>query len=404
MKSAFPLFHPPPFRYYLNALFDLELGGFPVAALRRSAAEMTALFVALAQQSDTVVLDVDLPDEYFRYLHEAGFELYSGADRPDCADRSPTDIVWGWNREAAIRLSAHFDEARGEAVKAINSRRFSSQLADMHGFGVPHSRFCVNMDEVRTAMEQCPHSGPAVIKPAFGGAGFGFVMALRNGLSDKEWLQIENHLCHGGVVVEPWLDRTVDLSTAIHVTRQGNVGELRFQRQLVNSHGAFYGIYCSHHDPFMDEWRDELERVALIVAGEASASGYSGFIGVDSFVYRSAGGEERLAAGIEINGRFTMGILAQLLFDRIAAPFPALLRFISAKKGRLPQSYEEWKRLLSNNIFDPQTRCGVILLTPLRAGYQGKWAQPLRSAFLLVAPSEKEILELDDRLRAALRP
>lgn len=404
MKTPFSFFDPPPFRYYLNALFDLELGGFPVMAQTRSAAEMTTLFVALAKPGDRVVLDVDLPEEYFRFLHEVGFALYTGAGLPPCADTPQTDIVWGWNREAANRLSVQFDESHGEAVKTVNSRRFSSQLAEMHGFGVPHSGFCGNMDEVRTAMEQLPQNSPTVIKPAFGGAGFGFVMPDRGNLSDKEKLQIENYLCHGGVVAEPWLDRTADLSTAMYVTKRGDVGEIRFQRQLVNSHGAFYGIYCSHHDLLLNRWRDELERVALIVAKEASARGYSGFIGVDSFVYKSADGEERLAAGIEINGRFTMGILARLLFDRIAAPLPALLRFIGRKRGRLPQSYEEWKGLLGKSAFDPRIGCGVILLTPLRAKYQGKWEQPLRSAFLLVAPCEKDLFALDDKLREALRP
>jgi hypothetical protein len=385
--------------YYLNALFDLELGGYPVESVKRSAAEMTVLFIPLMQPGDTVELDIELPDSYLTYLQSFGL----GPGDLSKRTKDATAVVWGWNREAVKRLSVVNEEEVPslETVRDINNRRFCREVTGVYGFGVPGSRFCSTMEEVRSAVTLLADAGqfPLVVKPAFGGAGFGLRILRHNEQLADEYAVIINHLRHGGVVIEPWRSRVADLSTAIPVDRGGTLGPVRFERQWVNSYGASFGIFCAEADPLIEKWKGELARTTLVLAREVALRGYFGPIGFDSFVYRDRSGEERLAAGIEINARFTMGLLAQLLRERIAPEKHTLLRFIGRKKCRLPDTFTEWTSLCGEDAFDSTTQSGIIMLTPLHAGYRGTWVQPQRSAFFLAGDTDAAITRLDEELR-----
>jgi hypothetical protein len=75
---------------------------------------------------------------------------------------------------------------------------------------------------------------------------------------------------------------------------------------------------------------------------------------------------------------------------------------MSKKRCNLPDNYNRWKEMLKKDQFDPDTQEGVILLTPLRLRYRDTVAQPLRNGFFLSASSEKELFEMDERLRRVL--
>ena len=387
-------------RYYLNALFDLELGGFPPESVRRSAAEMTALFIPLSRPGDTIVLDVEPPDAWYSYLREAGLGPGTALPLRNRTDEQPSvDVVWGWNREAMARLALVNEHPPLNAVREINNRLFCSTLASRFGSGVPGSRFCSTMEEAESAAEELEGGFPLVIKPAFGGAGFGLRIVRQPGRFAAERALIARYLNHGGVVIEPWLPRSADLSAALQIGLDGNPGLIRYQRQMVNAYGSFYAVYCAETDPVIEPWKNELERNALVIAREAAARGYVGPVGIDSFVYGDIYGRDKLAAGIEINGRFTMGMLAQMLRERIAPEKHTLLRFFSRKKCRLPETYPLLEATLGRKSFISKAGYGILLLTPLRVGYQGKWAQPHLNAFFLSGESERRIHEFDRELQ-----
>jgi hypothetical protein len=133
------------------------------------------------------------------------------------------------------------------------------------------------------------------------------------------------------------------LTTAVIVGRDGNCGPIYYQQQQVNRHGAYYANYCSDGDDVINRWKEELKRVSLLLGRAIAAKGYFGPVGIDFFVYHDRFGKERLASAIDINARFTMGLMAQMLRKCFAPGKEILFRFISKKKCCLPETISAWK-------------------------------------------------------------
>ena len=388
----------PDRRYYFNALFDLELGGFSVAPLQRDAAEMTALYIPLLREGETAVVDVGLQGSYPAYLRRFG--LAQGAiSAVDPGTGIPE--VWGWNAAVFNRIGNIAVDAYPplETVHRVNGRAFCSELGKRHGTGVPGSHYCRSTDEVLSALGSPDCTWPVALKSAFGGSGFGLRVVRDKTDLGSVLPRIEEHCIRHGVVVEPWYHRICDMSTSVEVDRGVRASPVAYQRQWVNRYGAFFGVYCAENDPVIDRWREPLERATVIAAAAVAQTGYFGPVGFDSFVYRTAAGEQRLAPVIEINARRTMGMVAQQMRARIAPGTPVALRVISRKRCALPATQEEWVRRCGMIHYNVESKKGVLLLTPVRAEYSGVWLQPQRSVFFIAGSSEEEILEYDGVLR-----
>ena len=392
-----------PRRYYLNACFDLELGGFSTAPVRRSAAEMTTLFIPLLRDGDRAVVDVTMPDCWLDILRSYG--LAGGEVVTSGNTGTGMPVVWGWNRAAAERLGTVSEEnvPLFETVRKVNGRHFCALLSERFRFGVPGSRFCRTAEDVETLLSGSGAVFPLVVKPQFGGSGYGFRVLKTRGQWDSERPHIERLCMGGGVVAEPWLFRNYDLSTSTVIGHDGTVDSVMFQRQWVNSFGAWYGSYCDENDPVVGRWKEPLEQATRIAAAEVAREGYFGPVGFDSFVYRGRGGEDVLAAIVEINARYTMGMLAQEIRTRLSLSGPMVLRSIGRKLCVLPETVEKWNEVCGKLAFDATRNSGVLLLTPLRTGYEGVWEQPQRSMFCIAGSSEEEILRLDRELRSRLQ-
>ncbi len=390
-------------RYYLNTCFDLELGGFPTASVRRSCAEMTSLFIPMAGPEDCVEVDVALPEDYLQYLR--GFGLATGRVVPP-GGGSGDPVVWGWNRSVVERLAPVSAEWYPplNSVRKVNSRDFADAVAHRFGLGVPGTRFCRSLEDVEAAVQENETLFPVVIKPAFGGSGYGFRILQSRGQWEAEKTRIQQFAGGDGVVVEPWLTRRVDVSASTVVDRSGTQGTIQFQRQWVNRFGAYFGSYCDDEDAVIAPWCEQLSSAAQQITGAVAEVGYFGPVGIDAFVYEGADGVTKLSPAIEINARYTMGMLAQELRRRLSMNSPVLLRSVSGKRCDLPETIEEWEYRCGEIAFSAHRRSGVLLLTPLRNGFEKTWRQPQRNVFLIAGPSEAEILHRDAQLQELISP
>ncbi len=124
----------------------------------------------------------------------------------------------------------------------------------------------------------------------------------------------------GGAILEPWLDRRVDLSTQLHIARSGVVEILGTTRQLLSPAGVYLGSRgilgsdgaCDSGSPF----DGALRSAALRLGAAAADAGFFGACGVDAFTFAGPGGEETLRPVVELNARFTMGTIALGLLQR----------------------------------------------------------------------------------------
>lgn len=395
--------------FYLNSLFDLELGGYPIRNVEQASAEMTVLFAPLASKDDQVLLDIGVRDEYREYLDNCGLEMphLVSSIRSGTENGSLRGEAWGWNRSVVdllTRAGADCCLPDTEIVKKANSRWYSNYLAQKHGWGVPSSIYLSDIHDYHKALITLNDHYPLVIKPSYGGSGFGFKKIGSFCEGNNIIKDIACFFEHGGCVIEPWLDRIYDLSSRVEIANDGSISFIRFQRSCVNSFGAFYGIYIPPHDLILERYEKELEGNALKVAEELYSLGYWGPVGIDSFVYEDRlSGCRKLVCAIEINARHVMSDVAFALRDSCAPQKHCLFRFVSKKRGMVPEDYCDLEKLLGREMYDPVTQKGIIVVSPLCVYYKDKWNKPLRNIFFLAADSESELFELDKSLRERLK-
>jgi hypothetical protein len=385
--------------FYLNALFDLELGGYPVENVKRSASEMEVLFLPMCDSQDILLLDFDIPEDYLAYLAGYGLkipEIKKNVYHRDIAYNGFEPVVWGWNENAVNNLAkfkvccTHPDL---DIVKKINNRKYCNELGISLNLGVKGSLFVGSADDYLELTHRKDLAFPLVLKPAFGGSGYGMSVAE----SSKELVDIMDdgsfYIHHGGLIIESWCNRLYDLSTNLCIESDGTISMMRHQRLIANSFGAFVGIYMAPFDPLLNRWKGQLEEAAVAVANQMYKDGFIGAAGFDSFVYNDSNEKETVAPIIEINGRYVMSYVAHALRDQIAPDKYCLFRMISRKRMKLPDTYEKW-----NELFNSKTK-NIMLATPLRIRHEKEWVQPARTALFLFADTEAELLELDSFFR-----
>jgi hypothetical protein len=177
----------------------------------------------------------------------------------------------------------------------------------------------------------------------------------------------------GGAVLEPWLDRTLDLSVQLHVPQagQGDVEVLGSTRQILTAAGQILGNRgrlgpdgaLTAGDPATEA---AIGDAARALGRAARAAGFSGLCGLDSFTFAGPDGAPTLRPVVELNARFTTGTVALGLVRRCQA-------------AGLCDGMTAWALLLQPPA-SPVERAFVRALQPLPAG-------PL----LVLAPDEPEL-------------
>lgn len=390
-----------PALYYFNALFDLQLGGFPVGKNARAASEMTTMIIPLGSHQDFVVIDCVIPEDYREYLDSCGIACPKFVKLHQYCPGTLAS-PWGWN-DASLKLLSHSgaqcDCPEMQTVKKINSRRFCWELGREASLGVPGSQFCETIDQFETALKSMGDCFPLVCKPEFGGAGFGLIKLEQREIPALYRERILKLFSNGGIVVEPWCRRKNDLSASLDIKKDGTFENIRYHRCHIEEHGAFVAVDVSPENPIPQQWRAQLEKAILTAAQAVCKEGYFGHIGFDSFTYINNAGHENLAAIIEINARHVISDIAYAVRAQCAPKQFCSLRLLNGKRIHLPETYVNLKERLDKLSYDPIKQEGIIILTPLRIEHNGTVNQPIRNAFFIAATDQKSLQDRDSLLR-----
>jgi hypothetical protein len=194
---------------------------------------------------------------------------------------------------------------------------------------------------------------------------------------DRKWLQ--TMLGRGGLVIEPLLDRVVDLSFLWRwpVTAQ-QPKFVGWTRPIVTNGRRYAGTRLG--SPFGD-CPDDVKRFLLEnrcrrlreatswleenVVTELQSSGFAGDFGIDAMVYRAKDGALRIRPLVELNPRQTMGHVAQAFKRKPAPGVLAEFRIFTAA---------EWRALAPAIVERPieqsrtgQWTSGVVRLSDVQA-------------------------------------
>ena len=333
-------------------------------------ADLQALPMLSCARDDALLLREKPSASFLRRLQSLGFaipefvEYGAGglADTLFAARKVNALSPWGWSPDSARFLKPLVgglpersdgiywsEEVRRLYAKSWSAARLNEFLTNtteefLCGDEVVGSA-CTTVEDVLAQIARL--SGTVVIKAIYGSSGRDQIHCRDQVLRDGQRGWLDNILAQQGeVVVEPWLDKVVDLSLHVDVAADGTAALRGWTRFLTDGRGQYRGalvgqvasglevevkkfLYGAGRDP--KRLTRIGERLAEFLAAPMAAVGYRGPVGIDTLIYREDGGL-KLKPIVEINPRMTMGRVALGLRQRINSARTALWVVLSARE------------------------------------------------------------------------
>ncbi|HEY0462673.1 MAG TPA: hypothetical protein VGC79_00620 [Polyangiaceae bacterium] len=211
--------------------------------------------------------------------------------------------AWCPTPQALSRLSAVgvAPEPHPEAavLRRVNHRLFAHQA----GGGLPEQRYFTERAPLEALLRRAER--PWLLKRPLAFAGRG-QLRFYGPISDKQWSWLDVSLAQDGLIVEPLVTPTVELSLHGFLWQSGRCELGRACVQQVSERGVFRGVRLA-----LDGELDATEAASLFqqaerVAGLLHDAGYFGPFGIDAYRYQM-GDARGFCALSEINARYTMG-------------------------------------------------------------------------------------------------
>jgi hypothetical protein len=204
---------------------------------------------------------------------------------------------------ATLRAAGVTPEPHPEAsiLRRVNHRRFAFEL----GGGLPDQRYL----ETRAALEPLlvRAERPWLLKRPLAFAGRGQMRAYAT-LTEKQWSWIDASFRTDGLIVEPLVTPTLEVSLHGFVWSEGRHELGRMCVQEVTARGVFRGVRLAVRGELTSSEEREITAQGERVARALHEAGYFGPFGIDAYRYERDGAPGFCALS-EINARYTMGFV-----------------------------------------------------------------------------------------------
>ncbi len=220
-----------------------------------------------------------------------------------------------------------YKELTGRQTSAHCLRLLKEALPQFHFPDEPV--FCKSCAELETFLER--RKGRAwLLKSPYSSSGRGLLWLPSGNLGEKELAWVRNTIVkQGAVSVELALDKQIDFALEFYSDGKGSVRYEGLSVFGTGKTGAYSGNVLGSDSfrgqilfgQYLPEEELTLVRESLLnVLKNMCASGYRGCIGVDMLVYKDGNGLLRLHPCVEVNMRYTMGMLALRISRRYLSP------------------------------------------------------------------------------------
>ena len=251
-------------------------------------------------------------------------------------------VPWGWNMQLKGRLlregvpAAELpSDAELEFIKENSRRELAVELLEHLNGGydgrIVSSRYRIVAHSLLEIEEFLGKRVRVVLKAPLSGSGKGVRFVTGELMeTDRGWCRrtLESQ---GAVIVEERLDVVQEFAMlfevgAVSAEVEGTcIGGIKFlgYSMFYASNGAYKGNLLASNGYIeeklaKDVGKNILEGIRENVAGflqEKLCGRYTGFVGVDMFLYRGGEGSIMINPAVEINLRMTMGLIARNIFD-----------------------------------------------------------------------------------------
>lgn len=330
----------------------------------------------LARKGDVVLLPEIQSHVFLESIQHCGFALpetitYSTKEDfpvPPKIDRKLGRLQpWAWTPDSirffqqtasSLTRPQSLDTRWNDQIRELHSKQFAAEFGkelsstfDSEGWIAPqtvYARPASSLDELLAIREKLRHEGypSTAFKAPFSTAANGMRCLMENETPSTTFLKWTESVIssQGTILVEPWLNRVFDFSLQLD-HYDGKTKLVTFSRLKNNRRGQFQGIITN---AFIQELEPNLIRfmmervtgqprlyhffeqeVVPLLHRKLSESGFTGPLGIDAFIYRTADGELRLKPVVEINARATMGRIAFEISKRLATGSVGLFQILT---------------------------------------------------------------------------
>ena len=188
-------------------------------------------------------------------------------------------------------------------------------------------RFCTKIREVERYMILC--NAPFVLKTPYSSSGRGLLWVEKRKPDTKTKNWIEGAFNKQGMIsIESGLDKVQDFAMEFYSDGQGTVRYEGLSVFNTEERGSYTGNILEEQSTMLsritrftgEETYSRIQEAVRTVLQEVYGSTYAGCIGVDMLVYRQKDGSFAIHPCIEINMRYTMGMVALRLFQHYVVP------------------------------------------------------------------------------------
>jgi hypothetical protein len=197
---------------------------------------------------------------------------------------------------AGVRPEPHPDAT---VLRRVNHRLFAHEA----GGGLPEQRYFTERAPLEELLRRAER--PWLLKRPLSFAGRG-QMRFYGEITDKQWSWLELSLARDGVIAEPLVTPTLEVSLHGFVWQDGHSELGRACVQQVTDRGVFRGVRLALPGELHPAESVAFQQRAEKIAGLLHAAGYFGPFGIDGYRYRM-GDAHGFCALSEINARYTMG-------------------------------------------------------------------------------------------------
>lgn len=273
------------FAWVLNLDAELELSRLDFEYVPR--VKLQQQLALYGQDSRALLGPEDVLLEPSARLRDSGF-----VGRAWC----PTPQASGRLVAAGVQPEPH-PEAR--VLRRVNHRLFAHEV----GGGLPEQQYFTERRPLEALLRRAERAWMLKRPLSFAGRG---QMRFYGPISDKQWSWLDVSLARDGLIAEPLVTPTLEVSLHGFVWQTGQFELGRACVQEVSDRGVFRGVRLAREAELAP-----VESMSLFASGQSVAArlhqaGYFGPFGIDAYRYRS-GESSGFCALSEINARYTMG-------------------------------------------------------------------------------------------------
>ena len=338
-------FHPNIYLYNPTCEYAIANGSAnwqPNRILQKMEFDLSALPLFFAEKEDFVLVGKIPSKEFIESLEQIGiavpnFILKTDSKNPNFTDLPKNKLLpWGWSPAVHKLLSPFKQSCSAEFQQSpvfnwrpehreVTSRKFAAEILNKlqatldidYILPIKFSpKICTTQNDIETAIREW---GNVMIKAPWSSSGRGLQPITKTPVHPKVWEKVMGIVKEQGyAIAEPYLNKVLDLAFQFEIKNR-KVAFLGISNFCTNKKGQYEGNYLNGLPENLEkrllEFADFVSREIrqpLINAIETSemAIFYEGVFGVDTLIYIDEKDNLKINPCLEINVRYTMGLLS----------------------------------------------------------------------------------------------